>query len=501
MHPTNPDILLAGTGNNQYYINNGVYLSTDGGANWKHVFSGQNIEAVEFATSDPSIAYAAGADAVYRSEDSGQTWTRVAGEGENGWGSPGVRAGFPIDLQVDPRNPDRIFANAYGGGNFLSEDGGRTWVDASRGYTGAQVRALTVDPNEPGRVIAAARSGIFVSYDGGSNWSGLSNPPVVVMEWNAVAIDPTDPQHIVAETNWNNFLINSRDGGLTWKQAFSFGEQRVGWHAIVFAPSEPIIIYAGSTGYYSAGGFDSAQPGKGIYVSSDGGDSWSPANNALSQDAIIFGLAVDPNNSKVVYAATSNHGLLKTSDGGKDWQAVQGGLPATGGTSVAINPAQQDNILAGFNRRAIFLSTDGGLTWASSALGMNPEAHISSIVFDPASAGEVVYAADSFSGVYRSSDGGKTWAAINNGLLTRSVNALAISADGLHLYAGTEGGGTYRMDMNNQPPPSGAQPTLVPAAQPTATPKPASPLSKLPCSGALLLPILLFCIAWAWQRK
>ncbi len=202
MHPTNPDILLAGTGNNQYHADNGVYLSQDGGANWKHVLSGQNIEAVEFSVSNPLIAYAGSENAIFRSEDGGETWKLVSGGGEDGWGAPGVRAGFPIDFQVDPRNPDRIFANEYGGGNFLSEDGGKTWVDASRGYTGAQVRALAVDPNEPGRVIAAARSGIFVSYDGGSNWSGLSNPPVVVMEWNAVAIDPADPQHIVAETNW-----------------------------------------------------------------------------------------------------------------------------------------------------------------------------------------------------------------------------------------------------------------------------------------------------------
>ena len=508
MHPTNPDILLAGTGNNQYYASNGIYLTSDGGATWKHVLDGQNIESVEFATSNPSIAYAGSADSIFRSEDGGQNWKLVSGGGANGWGAPGVRAGFPIDFQVDPRNADRIFANEYGGGNFLSEDGGKTWVDASRGYTGAQVRALAVDPNEPGRVIAAARSGIFVSYDGGSNWTGLSYPPVDSMDWNAVAIDPADLQHIVAETNWDNVLVNSRDGGLTWKRAFSLGELRVGWHAIAFVPSEPNIVYAGSTGYYSAGSFDPSQPGKGIYISKDGGDSWSPINNELSQDASVYWLAVDPNNPQVVFAATSNHGLLKTADGGDDWQVIQGGLPERGATIVAINPADPANILAGFERKALYLSMDGGQTWQPSARGMNPEAQISSIVFDPSSAGKVVYAADSFGGVYRSSDGGRTWSAVNNGLLMRSVNALAISSDGLHLYAGTEGGGTYRLDLNKDAPPVASKSTpisstsTVESNQSAAATQQPQPTARNPlCGGTLLLTVILSGIACLIRRE
>ncbi len=137
---------------------------------------------------------------------------------------------------------------------------------------------------------------------------------------------------------------------------------------------------------------------------SDGGDSWSPANNALSQDASMFGLSVDPENPQVVYAATSNDGLLKTLDGGREWQTVEGGLPGTGATTVAINPVDPSNILAGFERKALYLSTDGGQTWKPSALGMNPETQIASVVFDPASSGKVVYAADVFSGVYSSSE-------------------------------------------------------------------------------------------------
>lgn len=510
MHPADPDTLLAGTGNNQYFDQAGVYLSEDGGANWKQVLRDDIIEAVEFASSNPSIAYAGSSNAIYRSEDGGHTWKRVSGGGEDGWGAPGVRAGFPIDFQVDPRDPDRIFANEYGGGNFVSEDGGWTWSNASRGYTGAQVRAIAVDPNEPGRVIAAARSGIFISRDGGSNWAGLSNPPVVTMEWNAVAIDPADPNHVVAETNWGNFLIDSRDGGANWTRAFNFGEQRVGWRVVVFAPSDPSIVYAGSTGYYSAGSFDPSQPGQGIYVSQNEGNSWLPANNELSQDASVYGLAVDPQNPQIVYAATSNHGLLKTINGGQEWVALGDGLPQDMAMSVAIHPIDSNVIYAGFERQSLFMSVNGGQTWEATGRGMNPEANIASIIFDRTDP-QVMYVADLSNGVYRSSNGGQTWTAINTGLLMRSVNALAISSDGLHLYAATEGGGVYRLDLNGQPPVSvprpeaaspiqtESQPAPAPAeTQPVSTPKPAG---NVPC-GSVFLPLFLFgSLVWISRRK
>ena len=516
MHPTNPDILIAGTGNNQYWQNSGVYLTTDGGATWTRTLmpvENENINSVEISTSDPDIIYAASSSTVYRSEDGGHTWKTVSGGFSSGWGPPGIRAGFPIDLQVDPRNPNRIFANDYGGGNFLSEDGGRVWVDSSRGYTGAQVRAIAVDPRQPGRVFATARSGIFASNDGGTNWSGLSYPPVFSLEWNAVAIDPSNPQNILSETNWNNYLVSSSNGGLDWRIVKDFIDQRVGWHAIAFAPSEPDFVYAGSTGYFSAGSFDTDQPGMGIYVSSDGGITWSPANDILSADASVQSLAVDPKDPQVVYAATSNHGLLKTTDGGQNWQAIHGGLPSTAVMSVAIDPANADIIFAGFELQAIYRSLDGGQTWEPAARGMSYESRILSICFDLTNP-DVIYAADFFSGVYRSTDGGDHWSTINDGLFMRSVNALAVSGDGLHVYAATEGAGVYRLDINGLPPPPAPaaaavlSPTLPAAVVPPTSPAitGAAPNSepglKLPvCGSSLILPVIFLAMAWLRKRN
>jgi photosystem II stability/assembly factor-like uncharacterized protein len=460
MHPENPDILLAGTGNNQYHEQSGVYFTSDGGMTWQQTLVGRGGISVEFSSLDPNIAYAGDTDGIFRSIDGGWTWEQMDSE-EQGWGTLGVLAGFPIDFQVDPRDPNRIFANNYGGGNFLSEDGGATWTVASTGYTGAQVRAIAVDPNDPARVYVAARSGIFVSQDGGNNWQGLSFPPARVLEWNAVAIDPNNSRNILAANNWlMGSILRSMDGGISWGLPVPEGEMGYAWRSLAYAPSNSKIIYAGAGAFSSAGSFNDELEGIGINLSTDGGVSWNSANDGNSEKAQVAGLAVSPIDAQVVFAATVNKGLLLSRDSGQNWTRLSQGLPGNySAFSVAVSPDQPDWVYVGLNRQGLYRSTDGGTSWVQASPGLNPESQISSIIFDPTNA-QVIYAADRSGGVFRSTDSGQRWQAINQGLLTRAVNALSISSDGLHLYAATEGGGVFRLDLNGQPPVSSGTPLI-----------------------------------------
>jgi photosystem II stability/assembly factor-like uncharacterized protein len=451
MDPENPDILLAGTGNNAYPDGGGVYITTNGGALWQAVVPNENINAVEFALSDPNITYAGSAGAVYRSSNRGQTWRKVSA-GEEGWGSPGVRAGFPIDFQVDPRDPNRVFANNYGGGNFLSVDGGQTWTVASDGYTGAQARAIAVDPTNPATVYAAARSGFFASTDAGNSWIGRNTPPAFHLEWNAVAIDPSNPQHLVASNNWDPIILQSDNGGQTWNWSGDRLTEGMGWRVIAFAPSDPKILYAGSSAFFSAGVFDNTMPAAGVYVSRDGGATWNSANDALSAKANIIDICVDPCDPQAVYAATGTNGLLKSSNAGGNWTVMSVTTQATTtALSVIIRPVNSKVVYVGLAHSGLYRSDDSGTTWQPSMNGLAPESHITDILFDPRDP-QVMYVADSFSGVYRSTDSGRLWRQINTALGMRAVNCLAISTDGLHLYAATEGGGVYRLDFNGEPP-------------------------------------------------
>jgi len=452
MHPDNPEILLAGTGNNQYWENNGIYLTTDGANSWTRVYGGEydNINSVEFSVTNPQMAYAGGSGHILRSEDGGNNW-RIVSPGDDGWGAPGVRGGFPIDFQIDPRNPERIFANNYGGGNFLSENGGQSWQVASTGYTGAQVRAIVVDPNYSGVVYVAARSGIFTSRNGGSTWTGLGADPYNVLEWNSIAVNPANPSSILTGTNWGSILLYSSDSGQSWQNVLEI-ELGLGVRTLAYAPSDPNWIYAGTGGFISAGVFDQEVAGDGIYLSQDGGLKWEQITKENYADAHVTDISISLADQKTVFAATTNYGILRTRNGGENWEQINQGLMMRhGARSVAVHPGNPETVYTGIAFGGIYRTDNGGESWQNSSAGLNPEANISDLVFDPTNP-DILYAADLFSGVYRSSDGGKTWQPFSEGLRTRAVNQLAFSTNGAHLYAATEGEGVFRRDLTGEIP-------------------------------------------------
>ena len=291
MHPTNPDILLAGAGNNAYRDGAGVYLTTNGGETWTQVLDTHQNAAtsVEFATLNPNIAYAGGDPFFSSSQDGGRTWQQMTG---GAWGPPGARVGFPIDVQVDPRDANRLFANAYGGGNFVTTNGGKTWQVASQGYTGAEMNVVMVDPTDQATVYAGARSGFFKSTAGGAIWQPINYPPAdALREGAAGAVDPSNPQHILVSDQQDGHIWTSSDGGQTWKEVLNRAPQlqaqaaladdnnvwMQGANSIVFAPSDPKIVYAGFAVRWCVS-FNHLQycavPSQGIFRSSDGGATW-----------------------------------------------------------------------------------------------------------------------------------------------------------------------------------------------------------------------------------
>jgi uncharacterized protein (TIGR03437 family) len=477
MHPTNPDILLAGTGNFVYGDWGGVYLSTDAGMTWRRTMgsaylvdpknagpkNGDQISAVEFAVSNPQVAYAASGLAMYRSGDGGQTWKMVAGAPDHpGFGPPGMKAGIPVDFQVDPRNPDRIFVNNYTGGNFLSTDGGANWVLASKGYTGADLHSVSVDPLDARRVYTIGRSGPFRSDDGGATWVGLNYvaPNMLawfssygaMSEWYAVAADPRNPGRVLFADEMSGALWLSTEAGLDWKVVFRDSDvtgvypNRHGFKALAFARSNSQVVYAGmcrDRGQVESG---IAGPSFGVFKSNDGGATWQAANDPHSAQQNINVLAVDPLNANTAYAGTLASGILRTKDGGGTWLALNGGLRSLDVRAIAVDAGNGNVLYAGLQKGGVYKSVDGGATWQTASAGMDPGANIRSIVIDPTSS-QVVYAAEVSTGVYRSDDGGKLWVQISKGLTMRAVKALAISSDGGTLYAATEGGGVFRLDV------------------------------------------------------
>jgi photosystem II stability/assembly factor-like uncharacterized protein len=545
MHPEDPRILLAAAGHvstgiaqHAEYLRSrgetspaGVYRTVDGGDHWTQVLAPPDdrmlevFSSVEVCPGDPDVAYAASEARVYRSQDAGMTWVELPA-GLTGWGPANVVTGFPIDIQCDPRDADRLFINNYGGGNFLSQDGGQSWQSASQGYTGAILRGVAVDPSNPAVVYAAGPSGIWRSPDGGGDWIGIANsdPAAVLnLDWNAVAVDPAEPQHLLLAGSPEVF--ESLDAGNSWRRSaltdaqgqLLQGDGLAGLSpvsVIAWAPSDPERVYAGlADGSCLIYHEPCPSTGGTILLSRDSGSNWSMLAMVLPDDAAVLDLSIDPRDPQAVWAGTQT-GLYHSSDGGLEWRSVSQ-LPAAGRVSaVAVDPSSPGHLLAALDRVGLWQSTDSGATWQPATSGLEPNAVIHDIVFDPVDPTRL-YLSDSASGVYRSTDGGTTWERINQGLTTRAVSQLAISFDGQHLYAATVGEGVFRLDLAGQPPVASAEPSVgtaaaeadPSAATPAQVPQPApesAAVRRLPISGIVLGVVLgggiLFALVLGFSR-
>lgn len=150
----------------------------------------------------------------------------------------------------------------------------------------------------------------------------------------------------------------------------------------------------------------------------------------------IDGIALDPNNTDIVYLAAGEftyldgHDVLKSSDRGRTWTRTHLDKMFAGnldyrwaGEPLAVDPVNSDIVYAGTRYDGLWVSTDGANSWQQvagipSSVSSDPaiQRGIRTIVFDPASAAEgltrTLYVSDIERGIYRSDDGGETWTAI-----------------------------------------------------------------------------------------
>lgn len=472
MHPDNPDILLVAAGHihepdtlpylqalegNDDPGPMGIYRTTDGGRTWTQVLPSYEIfSSVEMCPSNPNIVYASSDKSIHRSEDAGETWTLIA----KPWGPPSVAVGFPIDMQCDPGDVNRIFVNNYAGGNYLSEDGGETWINASTGYTGAQIFDISIVPSEPTKIYSAGFGGLWRSNNGGVTWQGLHNPPdgLNSLPSQGIAVDPTNSDHVIAA---KLEIVETTDGGANWHIRWSMQNLidqgasedliKPGAPVIVFAPSNVSTVYIGY-GHESCLLYhenECTSTPLGILISKDGGTTWNLSEDNQISQLNIFGIAVDYNDASHVYAATED-GLYKSADSGENWSIIFGALESKQVHTVAINPDDPQEIFVSVHRDALYRSNDGGASWQHIVAGLEPNGSIHNIVYDPTNP-DNIFASDLYSGVYMSTDGGDMWTKINDGLRSRAARSLVISADGQHLYVGTNEDGVLRLDVSGNP--------------------------------------------------
>ncbi len=299
VHPTNSHIVYVSS-------SRGVLKTRDSGASWTPLNEGlEHSQVLAFAIdrSSTSTVYAGTfANAIYKSNDGGQLW-RPANIGMK------EHVSVVNAFAIHPRNPEEIYA-ATTVGVFRSTNGGGSWVETVAGMESVYVVAIAIDPESPDIMYAGTSGGMYRSNDRGSRWTiinqGLIKGEVgtaMALGVNAISIDPDDPQRVVIATGKG--LFASADRGGTWEPK-SAGSEVSFMTALQRDPVDHGRLYAGGD--------------HGVFVSADRGNTWTSVN-AEPRPGIVRSLAVDPSSPGVVYAGTQR-GLLKSTDSGATWSQV-----------------------------------------------------------------------------------------------------------------------------------------------------------------------------------
>jgi len=290
----------------------GIYRTTDSGYRWNQIRAQSTVISLTLDPINPSTLYVATQHEVLKSIDSGTTWHLVAVEKDD--------LPSPIVLAVG-RGNNRIVYAGTDGGVYRSCDGGQTWEARNKAMGSTPIYSLVLDPYNDQWVYAAGKSAeIWKSRDGGSSpWERLCCDYFGESIYALALLHTDDSQYVYAGTN-NSTLVLSTNGGQNWvlrNGGLKHPKFELKISALAIDPYNPDIIYAG-TGL-------SNYDGHGIYKSTDGGLSWQPVNNGLPVDSMPLGgyyvqsIAIDPNNSQTIYAASFG-GLYNSTDRGQLWK-------------------------------------------------------------------------------------------------------------------------------------------------------------------------------------
>ncbi|GIV64432.1 MAG: hypothetical protein AB1457_07355 [Chloroflexota bacterium] len=354
---------------------------------------------------------------VFVSDDGGITWRRM---------SNGLENLYIQRLAVDPQQAGVVYAGTYGNGIYKTSDGGWNWYSINQGLmNGAIVYGLVVDPQQSNRLYASARVAnrneqpwggvVYRSLDGGMSWQavlqniGGNN----VQDWvYSLAVDPQNPQRVLAASHEHG-AYRSLDYGSSWTAA-NRGITDLSGRAVTFDP-RGTVAYLGV--WHRTGEFKTF----------NGGDEWLLQSNGL-EGSKIYDMVVNPRYPNQLLAATfmmnysdTERGVARSENGGEVW--VKSGLQPYFIYAVAVNPFNGNEVLAGTVDHGVFRSTDGGKTWMARNQGLI-NVTITDLLINPANP-LVWYAAVEGRGVWFSTDGGLHWEKFDDGLENMTVYSLS----------------------------------------------------------------------------
>ena len=459
-------------------LHTGVFRSTDGGRTWDELAGGleQNITDPEaralpqfnfIATSEKhgATAYlgvvshpektngkAENFFGVIKTEDSGNNWRWVVRAEDqkspsnrtNGWLGRNYSAGWggsPHGIGVSPTNPDVAYATDYGTA-FYTVDGGKTWAqvycndhpDGSVSTSGLDVTTcygVHFDPLDPDHwAISYTDIGFFHSFNAGKTWTQalkgvpeewintcywlVFDPEVKGRAWSVWANAHDLPRPKMFRGDFERFrggVCRSEDSCRTWERTSTgMPDNTVSTHIVLDPRSSrnSRILYVA--------GF-----GKGVFKSTNGGQSWTPASRGLNTNRNAWRLVLLPDGTLYLLVARGlrdgkviDGALYRSSDGAGSWETVPLPPGVNAPNEMVFDPANPDRMylacwpypVDGIERHGgIYVTENRGRNWRGI---FNENAHVYGVALDPSHPGRLFI--NTFdSGAYRSDNGGQSW--------------------------------------------------------------------------------------------
>jgi photosystem II stability/assembly factor-like uncharacterized protein len=455
--PVDPSIVYAGTGElNTSSFGCGVLRTANGGSNWTtftssamtstlgvHIPVGSiHIDPVTAGSAASTTVLMGTIWGVFRSTNSGVTWTRVLPTGAT------ARADNVVQ---HPGNPDVLYTGLGLGsqaGVYRSGDKGVSWsmLPFPPGMSASSIYrlALATSPADPQKVwvfVAGLGSnnaynliGGYVWNDATSQWttldvsgvyiSGISRGDFGGQAWYdfVLGVDPSDASRIFVG---GVRLFRSTNGGNSWQRIAM--EIHVDWHALAFDPVDSRRMIGGNDG--------------GVFLSLDGGDTWTSRNYGLAITQYYPGIALHPTNAANVVGGSQDNGSHQYF-GMPVWQGITGGdggyaafnhqNPAIIWTTCQWGPC----IFRKNPTSGIWSSRSNGISFSDRAQFIPP------LVMDPTTATTLYFGTQK---LYRTTDDGVSWIALANGLdLSKgsgTITAIAPSrSQPLTVYVGLSDG-------------------------------------------------------------
>ncbi len=384
---------------------------------------------------------------------------------------PAAVSGRISAIDVVHNNPNRIIIGVATGGVWASDNGGLTWTPLFDDQPVASIGAVAINQQNPDiiwvgtgegntRNSTSIGAGLFKSIDGGASWQrvGLQHSERI----NRIALHPHDPDiaYVAAlGTLWGENaergVYKTTDGGKSW-QRILYVDQKTGASDVKIDPFNPQKIYASMWEHRRwPWFFNSGGPGSGLYISWDGGASWSRKTEDDGLPAGELGritIAPSAAESGRVYALVEaeKSALLSSTDGGNSWTRVNEdpniSVRPFYYSEIAADPQNADRV---YNIYTLLdVSIDGGKSFSTNPVvqccAPSNTIHIDNHAFwiNPADPKHLVLGNDG--GIAISRDRGETWRYVRNLPLSQFYHVAVDNDHPYHVYGGLQDNGSWR---------------------------------------------------------